>query len=148
MRMGRQIQRLQLESTRSFSEIIDSVHCDLVQENIPLGDFIHSRLSCNARTAHCKLIDFLSGYSRELMQIQQAMETAEKEKVDTRTLTAPRRVNKDVRKALGERVCWALGDVIIAMEAPKDALICTVDRHFEVICKAIGKRLFQGHIET
>lgn len=49
--LARQIQRLQLETTRSFSEIIDSVHCDLVQGGVPLGDFIHSRLSCNAQKA-------------------------------------------------------------------------------------------------
>lgn len=146
--VARQIQRLQLEATRSFSDIVDSVHCDLVRESAPLGDFIHSRLSCNAQTAQCKLIDFLAGYSRELIQIQQAMEAAEKKKVDTRTLAALRRVNTDVRKALGERVCWALGDVIITLEAPKDALIYTVDRHFEVICEAIGKRLFKEHSKT
>lgn len=77
------------------------------------------------------------------MQIQQAMESVDKEKVDTRTLVALRQVNIDVRKALGERVCWAIGDVIIALEAPKDALIYTADRHFEVICRAIGKQLFK-----
>jgi len=51
-------------------------------------------------------------------------------------------VNADITKALGERTCWALGDVIIALEAPSDAEIFTADRQFEVILKAIGKRSF------
>jgi len=54
----------------------------------------------------------------------------------------PRRVNADITKALGERTCWALGDVIIALEAPPDAEFFTADRHFNVILKTIGKRLF------
>nr|MBC8234005.1 hypothetical protein [bacterium] len=46
--------------------------------------------------------------------------------------------------ALGERTCWALGDVIIALEVPDDALIYTADGHFEVISKAIGKQLYRS----
>jgi hypothetical protein len=55
-----------------------------------------------------------------------------------------RKVNADVTKALGERTCWALGDVIIALEAPDDALIYTADGHFEVISKAIGKQFYRS----
>jgi hypothetical protein len=51
-------------------------------------------------------------------------------------------VNQNVIRAKGERTCWALGDVIIALEAPDDALIYTTDNHFDVICAALGKRRF------
>ena len=127
---------------RLASEIINKAHCDLVKEEVEIGDFIHSRLSCNAKTAKCQLVQFLSAHQEQLTIIQQAMETAPLEKVDRRTLSALRRVNADVTKTLGERTCWSLGDVIIALEAPQDALLYTADEHFEVICRAIGKRVF------
>ena len=121
---------------------INHVHCDLTQETVQIGDYILSSLSCNARKAKCQLVPFLSAHREQLLQIQQAMESVlREEEIDQRTLSALRKINADVTKALGERACWALGDVIIALEAPKDAFIYTADGHFEVISKAIGKRL-------
>ncbi len=93
-------------------------------------------------TVQCQLVQFFSAHQGQLTAIQEAMETAPGGKVDRRTLSALRRVNADVTKALGEQTCWALGDVIIALEAPQDALFYTADGHFEVICRAIGKRVF------
>ncbi len=138
------IERLEIAARNGFDLIINKTDCDLVKEDTLLGDFINSRLSCNADTAQCQLVPFLSAHSEQLLQIQQAMESAPREKVDQRTLSALRRVNADVTRALGERTCWALGDVIIALEAPEDALIYTADGHFEVISKAIGKKLYRS----
>lgn len=127
---------------RLADEIVNQTHCDLVKEGVEIGDFIHSRLSCNAKTAQCQLVKFLSGHQKKLIAIQQAMEKAHREKVDRRTLSALRRVNADVTRALGEQTCWALGDVIIALEVPQDALLYTTDKHFDVICQAIEKQVF------
>jgi len=121
-----QIDSFETAARQSVDEVINHVHCDLTQETVQIGDYIHSRLSCNARIAQCQLVPFLSEHREQLLQIQQAMESAPREKVDQRTLSALRRVNADVTKALGERTCWALGDVIIALEAPDDALIYVV----------------------
>jgi len=129
------------KARRLASEFINRTHCDLIKSGIEIGDFIHSRLSCNAKTAKCQLVQFLSAHQEQLTAIQEAMETTSVEKVDSRTLSALRRVNTDVTKALGEQTCWALGDVIIALEAPQDSLFYTADRHFEVICRAIGKQV-------
>jgi len=137
-----QIDSLEINATRGIDEIINHTHCDLAKETAPIGDFLHSRLSCNAVSAQCQLVTFLEKHRDELKKIEQAMATAPREKVDSRTLAALRRVNADITKALGERTCWALGDVIIALEAPPDAEFFTADKHFEVILKAVGKRLF------
>jgi len=137
-----QIDRFETEARKSVDEVINHIHCDLTQETVQIGDYIHSRLSCNARRAKCQLVPFLSAHREQLLTIQQAMESAPREKVDQRTLSALRRVNTDVTKALGERACWALGDVIITLEVPEYAFIYTADGHFEVISKAIGKQLF------
>lgn len=138
-----QIERFETAARQSIDFIFNHVHCDLTQETVQIGDYIHSRLSCNARRAQCQLVPFLSAHRDQLLTIQQAMESAPREKVDQRTLSALSKVNADVTKALGERTCWALGDVIIALSAPEDAFIYTADSHFEVISKAIGKRLFE-----
>ena len=142
--LGLHIERLEVEAKRGVSRIVNQTHCDLVKEDALLGDFISSRLSCNAGTAQCQLVPFLSAHREQLLTIQQAMESAPKEKVDQRMLSALRKVNTDVTKALGERTCWALGDVIIALEAPDDALIYTADGHFEILTKAIGKRIYRS----
>lgn len=137
-----QIDGLEINATRGIDDIINNTRCDLAKETAPIGDFLHSRLSCNAAKATCQLVNFLEEHRDELRKIEQAMAAAPREKVDVRTLAALRRVNADITKALGERTCWALGDVIIALEAPPDAEIFTADRQFEVILKAIDKRLF------
>jgi len=41
---------------------------------------------------------------------------------------------------------WALGDLLIALESPQDAHIYTTDRHYEVICRAIGTIRWKGYL--
>lgn len=42
---------------------------------------------------------------------------------DSRVMKTLNRVMDDANKALGERTCWTLGDVIIALSAPDDAYV-------------------------
>jgi hypothetical protein len=128
---------------QGIDEFITDIDCDLVRPNVPVGDYFQGRFSCNAVIAQCSLVDFLERHKGELLALEHALAQANLGQINPSALRALRRVNKDVTKAKGERTCWALGDVIIALEAPKDALIYTTDRHFEVICKAIGKQLFK-----
>lgn len=123
-----QINYLQYEG---FFDIVDEVinytDCDLVKATAPLGDRISSRLSCNATKAQCQLVSFLSAQREELRRIEAAIASASPEIKDTRALAALQRINTDVSRALGERTCWAVGDVIIALEVPADALIFSDD---------------------
>jgi hypothetical protein len=127
---------------QGINEVIKNTDCDLVRPNVPVGDYFHNRLSCNAATAQCSLVYFLVRHRSELLALEHALAQAEPNQINPSTLAALRRVNKDVTKAKGERTCWALSDVIIALEAPDDALIYTTDNHFDVICAALGKRRF------
>ncbi|HIE30342.1 TPA: hypothetical protein EYP66_24040 [Candidatus Poribacteria bacterium] len=52
-------------------------------------------------------------------------------------------VTTDLSQARGQRTCWKLGDIIIALEAPPDALIYTTDKDFKTICTALGRKLYQ-----
>lgn len=126
----------------SIDEYIDKTNCDLVRPSVPVGDYLHRRLSCNARRAKCSLVSFLQQHQAELHQLEQALAAAPPQKVNPRTLAALKKINVDINKALGQRNCWHLGDVIIALEAPDDAKIYTTDGHFGLICSTLGKQLF------
>jgi len=107
-----------------------------------LGDRISSRLSCNATKAQCQLVHFLSAHREELYRIETAMANVAPKIKDARALATLQRINTNVSLAPGERTCWAIGDVIIALEAPADALIFSDDPHFEVICGGLKKQRF------
>jgi hypothetical protein len=85
---------------------------------------------------------FLSQREQELENIEHAIRNLPKEERDNLALRALGRIRNDKTVASGEQNCWALGDVIIALSVPDDAFIYTIDRHFEVICQALGKKLF------
>jgi hypothetical protein len=125
-----------------IDEVVNYIDCDLVKVTAILGDRISSRLSCNATKVQCQLVPFLSAHREELCNIETAIANAAPEIKDTQALAALQRINADVSLALGERTCWAIGDVIIALEAPADALIFSDDLHFEVICDGLKKQRF------
>lgn len=126
----------------SVSEYITHTDCDLVCPDFPVGDYVQSRLSCNAKTATCALVSFLSRYQEELRALEGVLAVASPNEINQRTLTALKRINANMAKALGEQTCWSLGDVIIALEVPEDAHIYTTDRHFDLICSVLGKKRF------
>ena len=114
--------------------------CGLVRPEVPVGDYVQSRLSCNAKTATCALVSFLSQHQEKLRALEDALAAAPPDEINPRTLAALKRVNADVTKAFGEKTCWSLGDVIIALETPDDTQIYTTDRHFDLICSVLGKQ--------
>lgn len=126
----------------SIDEYINHTNCDLVHHAVPVGDYLHNRLSCNRKSAKCSLIPFLQKHQTELQALEQVFAAAPSDQVSHRTLTALKKINVDINMALGQRNCWHLGDIIIALEAPDDAKIYTMDGHFSLICSVLGKRLF------
>jgi len=125
-----------------ISEVIIASDCDLIRPHVPVGNLMSTRLSCNAKTARCRLAELLGSNQNELAKIARAFEREESQTRDSRAMTALNRVMDDANKGLGERTCWTLGDVIIALSAPDDAYVYTVDRHFEGILDALGKKRF------
>lgn len=98
-------------------------------------------MSCRRETARCSLPELLDKNQVALQNLQ--VDAAAPTVLDTNTKAALADINTDFTIARGERNCWALGDVIITLECPTDALLWTTNlRHFAPLCKALGKRLF------
>jgi len=87
-------------------------------------------------------VSFLSEHQEELKSLEDALACAPPDEINPRTLTALKRVNANVTKTFGEKTCWSLGDVIIALETPDDTQIYTTDRHLDLICSILGKQRF------
>ena len=62
---------------------------------------------------------------------------------DARAYNALEQILLNPNNALGERKSWALGDIIIALSVPDNALVYTADEHFRKLCSAIGKERFE-----
>lgn len=62
---------------QGIDEFIKNTNCDLARPNSPVGDYIQSRLSCNAVSAQCSLVDFLTCHQSELLALEHALNQAE-----------------------------------------------------------------------
>ena len=90
----------------------------------------------------CQLPDFLQHNVHNLQRIEQFIKqhaAAEYQEL----LEKLARVTTNFSWAKGQRTCWKLGDIIIVLESPKDALIYTTDKHFKIICTALGRKLYR-----
>jgi hypothetical protein len=125
-----------------ITEMVNATDCDLHKESALVGDYTHARLSCQATAARCQLADLFAAHQDELRAVESALANAPPEQKNEALLAMVQKVLQDPAAALGERTCWPLGDLIIALEAPRDTAIYTTDSHFEILCKALGKDLF------
>lgn len=50
------------------------------------------------------------------------------------------------RLRVPKRWNWALGDLLIALEAPSGAAIYSADRSFSILCRALGKTWYTGKL--
>lgn len=124
----------------SIDQMIDTTVCDLIQPDytIPPG----GRMSCRRETARCSLHELLNANNSALQRLQ--ADSAAVSMLDTGTQRALSEIMPDSTMAKGERNCWSLGDLIIVLECPPDTALWTTNlRHFEPLCQAFGRQLFQ-----
>jgi hypothetical protein len=145
-------QMLEWRFPRRFFAGIDhyltTTDCDLARPEVLVGDQIHTRLSCHARRAHCALVSHLERHRKELQALAEAMRGAAEEDYDPATQRALQNILEDPRRALGERTCWPLGDIIIALEIPPQVALFTTDHHFDLLCRVLGKARFLPQTST
>ena len=51
----------------------------------------------------------------------------------------------DKKLSIKSRRGWALGDLLIALEAPSGTEIYTTDRHYDRLCEFLGTRVYDGY---
>jgi hypothetical protein len=124
----------------------DSIHCDLVTTGLtkqPDGSYTIAN-RCRKDMATCHLPDFLVEQRPKLKAIadnlahhpQAIKDQPRVERLLAEIITNP-------QAALGQLACWPLGDVIIALQIPSNALLWTVDPDFETLTTALGIQLFK-----
>jgi len=127
----------------NIATLTNTTNCDLAK--YPLiqrqDGYYQLTTTCNKKRVCCQLPDFLQKNAHSLQRIEQFIKqnaAAEYQEL----LEKLARVTTNFSQAKGQRTCWKLGDIIIALESPKDALIYTTDKHFKTICNALGRKLY------
>ncbi len=97
---------------------------------------------------------FLDQHKEQVQQAEQAMHQAKVKEGKDKDLLAIlcRMKNKqddyDFPNLLrpNTRNNWRLGDLLITLETPTDTAIYTTNRHFDVLCAALGRKRYQGYL--
>jgi hypothetical protein len=133
---------------RRFRENIvtltNATACDLAK--YPLiqrqNGYYQLTTSCNKKRVACQLPLFLQQHADDLHRLKHFIKQHSAGEYQE-LLEKLARITTDYSQAKGQRTCWQLGDTIILLEAPPDALIYTTDKHFELIGAALGRKLYQ-----
>ena len=101
--------------------------------------------ACVQRKKECEICAFWSQHESELRTIASALKSVHRlDKSQQRMLARIEKVlDFGMIRARGFRSCRALSDAVIAVEMPKTATLMTTNkRHFELLCSALEKKLF------
>jgi len=127
----------------NISTLTNATDCDLAK--YPLvqraDGYYKLTTTCNKKHVRCQLPAFLQQNAHNLQRIEQFIKQHAATEYQE-LLEKLAQVTADFSRAKGQRTCWRLGDIIIALEAPEDALIYTTDKDFKTICTALGKKLY------
>lgn len=132
---------------RNVTPLPDPICCDLVKSGIqrqPDGTYIVAD-TCRKQDAACQLPEFLASQRPALRTLTEYLDSRpnvikNQPRVE-QLLTA---IQFDPQAALGQAACWSLGDIIIALQAPPDAAIWSLDSDFEPLAEALGVQLHQA----
>lgn len=126
--------------------IDDAIRCDLVAAGPKMGhDGSYAvPASCRKQTAACLLPAFLAAHTRKLHTLLDYL-TAHSQciKDQPRVEQSLRKVLLDPQAALGQRTCWPLGDIIIALQIPPNTALWTRDPDFVPVAAALEIPLYQ-----
>lgn len=120
---------------QGVEQLSDPIACPLMNlQAIPQanGYRLEPNLGYRRGAMPCHIIDFLQGHRNALQELAAALQEAYPPIAD-----ACKRVLKNPTDAQGN-TCKTLGDVIIALQTPADAILWTTDASFDLICPALG----------
>lgn len=137
---------LRMRFWNHVTQLPDLIVCDLVTAGIVRqsdGSFTVAS-SCRKEAATCHLPDFLTEHRQGLQTIADYLKAhsniiKDQPRVE-RLLT---KVIEEPRAVLGQTACWPLGDIIIILQVPSDAMLWTIDRDFEPLATELGIDIYQ-----
>ena len=128
---------------------INLTQCPLAHDDVIPGLNLFQRMSCRRDAKVCQVRSLLRNNLDIVETIANAFEfLPRRSKVrDENALVGIDLVRELLEKtessdskSLGEKCCWALADIIICLECPKECQhIHSSDNHFVAICQALGK---------
>ncbi|MEM7539833.1 MAG: hypothetical protein AAF639_47195 [Chloroflexota bacterium] len=126
-----------------IDQIVDMSACGLAKERPLIYEGKYTlRSQCTRRVKECELVAVLTKHRDELQILADGLSRNEdKSLARMGELCTKILDNPDI--ARGRNCTWHLGDLVIALEMPSDAMMYTTNRrHFEPICGLLGKRLY------
>jgi predicted nucleic acid-binding protein len=131
---------------KDIDEILNLIDCDI--SRVEFSEWNASKapvFHCNRAKAGCRLLDFFKARKIEFNLIFSSLnKLPQKDQQLQECERALGEVFESEEKILGERNCWSLGDVIIAITMPPECLMYTTNKkHFQVFTEALRKKMFE-----
>jgi len=123
----------------------DSILCDLVASGIhqQSNNSYTVADSCRKDRAACHLPEFLRENTEKLRTITDYLASHPRSiKDQARVERLLAMVLIDPRAALGQAACWPLGDVIIILQVPPDAMVWSIDEDFRVLAEILALKQY------
>lgn len=128
-----------------IDEFLDTTCCGLAKERPMLGEETYQlRTQCTRRVKECELVALLQKYKPKIQLLADGLKNHSDRSL-VRISKLCTLILEDPDVARGRNCTWYLGDLVIALEAPKDTAIYTSNlRHFEPICELLGKKIYRS----
>ena len=130
---------------RHLQPVEDTLHCDLNRDGtrqLPDQTF-HIADRCRKETASCFLPQLIATKQSRLQDLAAFLkENSGTIKDQARVEQILSTVLPNPANALGQAACWPLGDIIIALQVPADALLWTQDNDFATLCAVLNIQRF------
>lgn len=127
-----------------IDQLLDTTACGLARERPQLrGDIYQLRAQCTRQVKECGLTAWLQEHRSAVHLLADGLHN-HNEPALARMGELCRGILAEPDLARGRNCTWYLGDLVIALELPTDALLYTTNRrHFEPLCRLLGKQLYE-----
>jgi len=123
----------------NISQIIDKTGCWLAKEDVKkIDSAYYLQSSCRRDDVKCRIKEFVIENKEEFEKIYNELNKLNKFIEVSKVI---KEVLDDPSKMCGINCNKKLGDCVISVESPRDAIIFTTDHHYSYICNALNKEI-------
>lgn len=116
---------------RDVGTYIDNISCSVAREPLDPVKIDASLISCDKHTRACAVRSVLKDAKHVLLQLPGSWHTRRPKASFAAQEVARWKWNQfNGTQAIGQKLCWALADVLIAQECPRGATLVTTDVDF------------------